>query len=680
MSNKFFAVTLLALLSATRTFAAASNAVTADAFTVERPTLLSLGFEWRIDGDDNRNASVEVAYRKKGETNWQAALPMLRIGGERVTGYAAGPSRYGVRATSIYDYTAPNMFAGSILNLEPDTEYECRFVLSDPDGASGTLAQSVSVHTRKAPAPAPGGRVFHVYPAGYKGAVQEPAFYSLMAAYYLGADESDHSIAYPPRVEPGDTILMHAGVYKDARFDYSGFDPNAASYGTPFDGTYFLTASGTPDKPIVIKGAGDGEVVFDGDGNNNLFNLLAGNYHYFEGITVRNTTVAFLLGWKSIAGASGFSLVRSRAMDVGRVVQDEWAGSKDFYIVDNVLIGRHDANKLLAWYYRPEVWSKFPGFPAPITSEYAIKVYGQGHVVAYNYVANWHDGIDFSTYGTPSSDPDKNPSANDFYNNDIYNIADNCIEADGAAQNIRVFNNRCVNSVTGALSAQPIFGGPAYFYRNLTFVGTSGGPLKLIDTPSGVLIYQNTFIGAGRLMGPASNAHFRNNLFVGDNWQEAVFNFSTFTNYSSSDYNGFRPNPGVAENFGWNSPDFAVAADFGKTVKRSFTTLRDYSTASGQDRHSVLVDFNVFRKVSAPDPNDPQRLVKPEDYDFTLARGSAAIDKGVVLPNITDGFTGRAPDLGAFEYGQPVPHYGPIHWPTGSVPADTPRSITGPAR
>jgi hypothetical protein len=407
---------------------------------------------------------------------------------------------------------------------------------------------------------------------------------------------------------------------------------------------------------------------------------MAANYNYFEGITVRNTMVAFLLGWKNIAGSSGFTLVRSRAEDVGRVVQDEWAGSKDFYIADNVFIGRHDPERLVAWYYRPEVWSKYPGFPAPITSEYAIKVYGQGHVVAHNYVANWHDGIDFSTYGTPSTDPDKIPSAVDFYNNDIYNVADNCIETDGGSHNIRVFNNRCVNSATGALSAQPIFGGPVYFYRNLPFAGTSGGPLKLIDTPSGILMYQNTFIGAGRMMGPASNVHFRNNLFVGDNWKEAVFNFSTFTNYSSSDYNGFRPNPGVADNFGWNSPDFAVAADFAKTVKRPFASLRDYSKASGQDKHSVLVDYNAFVKVSPPDPANPQHLVKPEDYDFTLARRSAAIDKGVVLPNINDGFSGRAPDLGAFEYGQPLPHYGPVKWPTGSVPANAPRSITGPPR
>ncbi len=186
-----------------------------------------------------------------------------------------------------------------------------------------------------------------------------------MGAYYLGADESDHSIAYPPRVQPGDTILVHAGIYKDARYDYSGFDTNAAAYGTPFDGTYFLTASGTPDKPIAIKAAGDGEVIFDGDGNYNLFNLMAANYNYFEGITVRNTTVAFLLGWKEIAGSSGFSLVRSRAEDVGRVVQDEWAGSKDFYIADNVFIGRHDPHQIAGLVLPPASVVEIPGLPRP---------------------------------------------------------------------------------------------------------------------------------------------------------------------------------------------------------------------------------------------------------------------------------------------------------------------------
>ena len=55
-------------------------------FVVERPTLVSLGFEWKISGDDNRNARVEVSYRKAGQPEWRKALPLLLKGAE---GHAA---------------------------------------------------------------------------------------------------------------------------------------------------------------------------------------------------------------------------------------------------------------------------------------------------------------------------------------------------------------------------------------------------------------------------------------------------------------------------------------------------------------------------------------------------------------------------------------------------------------
>jgi hypothetical protein len=42
-----------------------------------------------------------------------------------------------------------------------------------------------------------------------------------------------------------------------------------------------------------------------------------------------------------------------------------------------------------------------------------------------------------------------------------------------------------------------------------------------------------------------------------------------------------------------------------------------------------------------------------------LREGSAAVDAGVRLTGINDDFTGQAPDLGAFEVGKAVPHYGP---------------------
>jgi hypothetical protein len=92
---------------------------------------------------------------------------------------------------------------------------------------------------------------------------------------------------------------------------------------------------------------------------------------------------------------------------------------------------------------------------------------------------------------------------------------------------------------------------------------------------------------------------------------------------------------------------------------RRFKTLKEFSEATGQDRHSVVVDFDMFQKVAPPDPNDPRKLYKPADFDFQLRPGSAAVDAGVRLPNVNDDFTGRAPDLGAYEVGRPEPHYGP---------------------
>ncbi len=135
------------------------------------------------------------------------------------------------------------MFSGSILNLEPDTEYECRFVLSDPDGVSGGVEKIVTVRTRKEPRPAVGGNVYHVYPVDWKGPKQEPAFTGLMAAYYMGLAHFDYENAFPPRVQPGDTILVHAGLYVGDRAHYMNGAPRPGylAMGNYFDGTYYLT-------------------------------------------------------------------------------------------------------------------------------------------------------------------------------------------------------------------------------------------------------------------------------------------------------------------------------------------------------------------------------------------------------------------------------------------------------
>ncbi|MDA1236205.1 MAG: hypothetical protein O3A53_15570, partial [Acidobacteria bacterium] len=120
----------------------AQNSTTPGQFHVEHPTLLNLGFEWAIDGDANRNSTVEVRFREAGTSEWRPALPLLRIGGERV-----------YREQYQMSYTVPDGFAGSILNLEPGTSYECEFTLKDPDGVSGAAVERVTVATRAEPQP-----------------------------------------------------------------------------------------------------------------------------------------------------------------------------------------------------------------------------------------------------------------------------------------------------------------------------------------------------------------------------------------------------------------------------------------------------------------------------------------------------------------------------------------------
>jgi hypothetical protein len=143
---------------------------------VDHPTLINLGFEWVIEGDDNRYARVDVSYRKQGDTLWKQALPLLRLQGERI-----------YQNDGVFDVISPNMFAGSILDLDPDTAYDARFVMSDPDGLVGqggkAVTKTVTVRTRAEPKPYAGGRVFHVYPPGYQGTKIEPAFDGLMSAY-----------------------------------------------------------------------------------------------------------------------------------------------------------------------------------------------------------------------------------------------------------------------------------------------------------------------------------------------------------------------------------------------------------------------------------------------------------------------------------------------------------------
>ena len=87
-------------------------------------------------------------------------------------------------------------------------------------------------------------------------------------------------------------------------------------------------------------------MIFDGAGNHRLFDVMASQHHIFDGLTIRNTDVAIFAGQKEVLGAVGLTVKNCRFENVGFGVWTEYAGSSDFYIADNLFLGRDDRFRL----------------------------------------------------------------------------------------------------------------------------------------------------------------------------------------------------------------------------------------------------------------------------------------------------------------------------------------------
>jgi hypothetical protein len=370
--------------------------------------------------------------------------------------------------------------------------------------------------------------------------------------------------------------------------------------------------------------------------------------------------VAIFAGQKEVLGAVGLTVRNCRFENVGFGVWTEYAGSSDFYIADNLFLGRDDRHRLVGWTGPGRASAGAYGSHL-LTSYYAVKVYGPGHVIAHNAVAYFHDGIGISTYGTPERDPERRASSIDIYGNDIHMMGDDFVETDGGVHNVRVMNNRGVNAAHGGYSSQPVFGGPVYFIGNLLYHVPSGVAFKFSAKPAGLFVLHNTIIGEQTARDPSSNVHWRNNLFLGrDTPGRGVMTWANATDAFSTDYNGFRANKGVSGQYSWLGPQKGqrlyepTAGDW-----KNFSTLAEFRAATGQETHGIEVDFDVFERMKPADPANRHGVYHAADLDFRLKAGSKAVDAGVAIPTVNEGFVGRAPDLGAIEVGKPEAKYGP---------------------
>jgi hypothetical protein len=541
----------------------------------EPATPTALAVRWPVYGDKNENATIAVAFRPAGTSAWLPALPLFRTHNESLSPENRVPSGH--------------LFAGSIVDLAPDSAYEIKLTLHDPDG--GAAQRIMGMRTAaplREPAPL---RQLHVVPLeaggapGGRGTADDP-FRGLGAA--------------AAAAQPGDLVMLRPGIYVEAPIVFAH--------------------SGTPEHPIVIRGTADGSVVLDGAGTAALIDLRRREHIRLDRLTLRNAGILV-----QADGASHIAATRSRFLvqRLGFVAHGAtYSESVGFRISDNVFVGTTR-------------WPRAHG----IEEVYAVNVPGAEHVVSYNLIQNVGDGVHNGDEGRMS--------ASDIHNNDIDVCTDDGIEIDYSDTNMRVFRNRITNCFAG-ISAQPVHGGPAYLFRNL-FLNLQYSPFKLHNDTAGVLLFHNTSVTSGYPFSispgneTVSDVVSRNNLFVG---RRAPALRSTGRMIRCDFDNDGYDWPGNTFAL-WNGDRFLSASAASASgllyAKRGAWIMGPRRTFAGP--------------VAAP-PGYEQRL-EPSSNDPRLARGSAALDRGVPLPNFNDRFTGSAPDLGCCELGEELPHFGP---------------------
>jgi uncharacterized repeat protein (TIGR01451 family) len=404
--------------------------------------------------------------------------------------------------------------------------------------------------------------------------------------------------------QPGDRILVASGTY--TRFQ--------------------LLTSGSEGHPIAFIGPGDGTAIVDGVGTDRGIVTL-GEYNQtishviFEGMTIQNGH------WGVDAQHSQDIVIRHNLIqdvDHGIINRRGDAQEGNQTVCDNQVYGR------TPW---PQTSGQIPG-------ERGIDLRGYGNVVCHNTVRYFGDCVSLQPFTGPSF-------GNDVFGNDVSYCVDDGIEIDYNQANVRVWRNRATNARMG-VSVQPIRGGPAYILRNELF-NLESVPVKMHNYSTGFYVVNNTGVKHGNGYGDNGamwrNAVLRNNFFLGTRY---AFEFTTTADegFRDLDYGAWGTNRAIGSP---SDPYF-------KWDAIRYNRLPDLPP--GVEDHGLPATFADL--INPTLPSNWYTPAEPGSRDLRLVTAAKEIDSGAMLPNINDPFVmDGKPDMGAFEHGQPPPHYGP---------------------
>lgn len=433
-------------------------------------------------------------------------------------------------------------------------------------------------------------------------------------------------------LNPGDVLLIKNGTY------------NLSTY-------LLLNRSGTVNNPIYIRGESRTGVILSNP--NQVLEIAAASDVVVENLTLKGSGIDS--GVNASSGAIGFVssgpmktriTVRNLTMtgfDTGIAADKEIS---QFLAYDNTLVGNNTwipslINTNATW------------------NDDAIRIPGFGNCVFNNSLRGFGDTFSFAQHSTQVIGVH-------FYRNDVSMGGDDGFEVDEGQRNLSIYDNKLRNIMT-FVSLDPLFGGPLVVARNIA-INIGRTPFKWNSTNSGQFIYNNTIIrttGKYWVDSPGSSAEagwyqpnnggqnsygYRNNIMI---YQGAGNQMIRLDN------SGHNP-----VDFTHNSwfPDLIFQWPEGRSANlaQAMSGLPDSTPVfSGTKRRMQNDNITISSPWISPIALAANYLTEvTTSLTPLLAPGTTPKNSGTIIPNITDGFTGGAPDRGALIEGRGLPQYG----------------------
>ncbi len=486
-----------------------------------------------------------------------------------------------------------NAFAGVITGLSPGTVYLVEVTVKLGKQKN---VQKISIETRSLPETAPE-----------------------VTRNITSSSTSKQIQEIFDRAVPGDVIQFENGTYS-------------------VDGLNF-NRSGSIKHPVYIRGASRQGVIIK-DNTQKILQLNASN------VVLENLTL-------QASGADRMQMDASIGITLGNNIERVTLRNVTIKGVDRGILSSSNSKQILVYdctLTGNNRW-KEEFIKSKITwNDDGIRVPGMGNAVFNNTLSGFGDALAMHQ-GV------ENVGIH-FYRNDIRMTGDDAFEADYGVRNITYYDNRTHNAMTH-ISVDPIYGGPLFVFRNIA-INVGRGPYKLNSRNSGFFLYNNTVVRTrsfkhyakwGWLQhnnGPLVAWGYRNNILIFYGGEKAFNMGAPGHNPVDFDHNGWYPDEGFSWPGGRNS--FRTLDEAQYKIKPTQPVFGSSTQRHEDDLISEANPFSAKIKLGNDYLQEITSYYTPELSDKSKLRNA-----GGIIPGVTDGFSGKAPDIGAIITGRPAP-------------------------